>query len=280
MAASPGLFRGSGLRSDSAVGRLGCGREHWLLPSALAVCAAAPRLRHRAHAHGGDIFLLERVPLGASLARFICRAGVELVFVSQELHQRFSALCGDAPETWGARSCVEPAPIDASVFRRADPAQRQAARERLRIQRAMVMAAGRLVPIKGFDLLVLALGRLPEAIRPRLAIAGTGPEADRLRRLAHRCGVDLCLLGNVSHADLAVWMTAADLFVHPCRSLPDGRHEGAPVVIREALALGTQVIASALGGIPDLAGIPGLILLPESHILTLAHTIESVLAQI
>jgi teichuronic acid biosynthesis glycosyltransferase TuaC len=253
--------------------------SHWLLPSTLAVCAAAPRLRHRAHAHGGDVFLLERVPLGASLARFICRAGVDLVFVSQELHRRFTALCGAAPETWGARTCIEPAPIDTAIFKPTVPSDRQAARERLGIRGELVVAAGRLVPIKGFDLLVLALGSLPAAVRPRLVIAGSGPEAERLRRLARACDVDLHLPGNVGHADLATWMVAADAFVHPCRSLPDGRHEGAPLVVREALALGVPTIASALGGILDLAGHPGLILVEANHSLPLARGIGAALAR-
>lgn len=251
--------------------------SHWLVPSTLAVCAAAPGLRHRAHAHGGDVFLLERVPLGASLARFICRAGVDLVFVSQELRQRFSALCGAAPETWGARTCIEPAPVDTTVFRRVDSAERRAARERLGVHGAMVMAAGRLVPIKGFDVLVLALGRLPLPVRPRLVIAGTGPEVERLQRLARACAVGLHLLGDVSHSTLATWMLAADLFVHPCRSLPDGRREGAPLVVREALALGIPVIASALGGIPDLAGQPGLVLVQADRSAALASEIGDAL---
>ena len=254
--------------------------SHWLLPSTLAVCSAAPHLRHRAHAHGGDVFLLERIPLGASLARIICRAGIDLVFVSHELRRRFAVLCGAAPETWGARTLIEPAPIDASVFRRAGRAERQAARERLGLRGAMVMAAGRLVPIKGFDVLVLALARLPLPVRPRLVIAGTGPEASRLQRLAHACAVDLCLLGNVGHADLATWAMAADIFVHPCRSLPDGRHEGAPLVVREALALGVPVIASRLGGIPDLFGHPGLILVQANHSQSLAREIQATLLRV
>jgi glycosyltransferase involved in cell wall biosynthesis len=49
-------------------------------------------------------------------------------------------------------------------------------------------------------------------------------------------------------------MAAADIFVHPCRSLSSGRREGMPVVVREALAAGLPVIASAQGGLPELAG--------------------------
>lgn len=275
---------GFSARLTAEVARRAVGWErvesHWLLPSALAVCAAAPCLRHRAHAHGGDVFLLERIPLGASLARFMCRAGIDLVFVSQDLHRRFAALCGAAPETWGARTLIEPAPIDTSIFRRAGSAESQAARERLGLRGMTVMAAGRLVPIKGFDLLILALGRLPPSIRPRLVVAGMGPEADRLQRLARACAVELFLPGNVTQADLATWMMAAHVFVHPCRSLPEGRHEGAPLVVREALAIGVPVIASALGGIPDLAGHPGLILVQANHGPSLCRELATALVRL
>jgi len=254
--------------------------SHWLLPSTLAVCAVAPRLRHRAYAHGGDVFLLERLPWGASLAREICRTGVELRFVSRDLRERFCSLCGAAPETWGARASVEPAPVDASVFRPWSPRERQSARDRLGMSGLTVMAAGRLVPIKGFDILVLALARLPIGLRPRLVVAGDGPEASRLRRLARDAHVDLCLTGNLSHADLAERMAAADLFVHPSRSLMDGRHEGAPLVVREALALGIPVIATASGGVVDLAGRHGLILVETSAPEALAREIGSVLASL
>ena len=228
--------------------------SHWLVPSALVACAVAPHLRHRAHAHGGDVFLLARVPGGASLARLLCRSGAELVFASADLRDRFARLCGDTLESLGARTFVQPAPYDSSLFRPRPVAERHSLRSRLGLQGFTVLAAGRMVPIKGYDVLVNAMGHLPARERPTLVIAGTGPEEPRLRRLATACAVDLRWPGLVSAATLAEWMAAADLFVHPSRSLSNGRSEGAPVVVREALAAGLPVIASALGGLPELAG--------------------------
>ncbi len=228
--------------------------SHWLVPSAFVACAVAPHLHHRAHAHGGDVFLLARVPGGASLARLLCRSGAELVFASADLRDRFARLCGDAPEALGARTCVQPAPCDSSLFRLRPVVERHGLRSRLGLERFTVLAAGRLVPIKGYDVLVHAVGHLPARERPTLVIAGSGPEEPRLRRLAAACAVDLRLPGLVSAATLAEWMAATDLFVHPCRSLSNGRSEGAPVVVREALAAGLPVIASALGGLLELAG--------------------------
>jgi len=228
--------------------------SHWLVPSALVACAVAPRLPHRAHAHGGDVFLLARLPGGASLARQLCRSGAELVFASADLRDRFARLCGDTAESLGARTCVQPAPFDSSLFRPRSVAERRGLRSRLGFHEFTVLAAGRLVPIKGYDVLVRSVGHLPLRERPTLVIAGAGPEESRLRSLAAACAVDLRLPGLVSAASLAEWMAAADLFVHPCRSLPSGRSEGAPVVVREALAAGLPVIASAQGGLPELAG--------------------------
>ena len=229
---------------------------HWLVPSALVACAVVPHLCHRAHAHGGDVFLLARLPGGASLARFLCRDGVELVFASADLRDRFAHLCGDTPEALGARTCVQPAPYDSLLFRPRNVGERHSLRRRLKLEGFTVLAAGRLVPVKGYDVLVHALGHLPPRARPTLAIAGAGPEEPRLGRLAAACAVDLRLPGPVSPAILAEWMGAADLFVHPCRSLSNGRSEGAPVVVREALAAGLSVVASAVGGLPELAGPP------------------------
>jgi glycosyltransferase involved in cell wall biosynthesis len=228
--------------------------SHWLVPSALVACAVAPHLYHRAHAHGGDVFLLTRLPGGASLARWLSRSRVELVFASADLRDRFARLCGDTPEALGARTCVQPAPYDSLLFRPRPAGEYHSLRRRLGLEGFTVLAAGRLVPVKGFDVLVRAVGHLPPRARPTLVIAGAGPEEPRLRRLASACMVDLRLPGLVSPATLAEWMAGADLFVHPCRRLANGRSEGAPVVVREALAAGLSVVASAVGGLPELAG--------------------------
>ena len=249
--------------------------SHWLVPSALVACSVAPHLPHRAHAHGGDVFLLARLPGGASLARFLCRSGVELVFASADLRDRFARLCGDTAEALGARACVQPAPFDSSLFRPRPSAERHRLRQSLGLARFTVLAAGRLVPIKGFDVLVLAMGRLPARVRPSLVIAGKGPEEPRLRRLAAACAVDLRLPGLVSPTTLAEWMAAADLFVHPCRSLPNGRSEGAPVVVREALAAGLSVVASTVGGLSDLAGHARVTLVAPEDLSALAAAIAS-----
>lgn len=234
--------------------------SHWLVPCGLLACTALPRLPHRAHVHGGDLFLLARLPWGDSLGRVLCRHRPTLVFASTSLRDRFSALLGRAPEALGAHCLVQAAPFDTSVFHRRSDEERRCLRVALGLHCPTVLAAGRLVPIKGFDVLVAAVGRIPLLARPSLVIAGEGPERSRLGNLAHKAGVRLELTGLLGQLALAERMAAADLFVHPCRTLDNGRSEGMPLVVREALACGLPVVASASGGLGELRGAQGLTL--------------------
>jgi glycosyltransferase involved in cell wall biosynthesis len=130
-----------------------------------------------------------------------------------------------------------------------------------------------LVPIKGYDVLLAALAGIPPASRPDLVLAGEGPEKNRLARQASEAGIRLQLPGLLAQSALADLMTAADLFVHPCRTLPGGRCEGMPLAVREALACGIPVVASASGGLRDLQGAPGLSLVNPDDAKALAGSI-------
>ena len=251
--------------------------SHWLLPCGLLACAALPGLPHRAHVHGGDLFLLARLPWGDSMARVLCRSRPKLVFASTSLRDGFSALAGTSPETLGAECRIEPAPFDAAVFHRRSDEERSRLQLSLGLTPPTLLAAGRLVPIKGFDALVTALGQIPLTSRPVLVIAGEGPERARLAKLAREAGVRMQLVGLLGQRALAERMAAADLFVHPCRTLANGRSEGMPLVVREALVCGLPVIASASGGLGELRGEKRLTLVDPDEKGALVHAIVQTL---
>jgi glycosyltransferase involved in cell wall biosynthesis len=254
--------------------------SHWLVPCGLLASALLADLPHRAHVHGGDLYLLCRLPCGDSLARSICRSRPLLVFASASLHERFVALIGVKPESLGARCQIDAAPFDASLFFRRSDDERAEARRALQRRRATLLAAGRLVPIKGFDVLLDALGCLPAKTRPDLVLAGEGPEKERLHQQALRLGIHVRLPGQLGQETLAQWMAAADLFVHPCRTLPSGRSEGMPLVVREALACGLPVVAAKSGGLGELQGTSGLALVAPDNAKALAEAIERALREI
>jgi glycosyltransferase involved in cell wall biosynthesis len=247
--------------------------SHWLVPSALAVACVAPGRPHRGFAHGSDVALLERLPLGDALARALVRGGVRPSFVSVALRARFARLCGVPAETVGA---VAPAAVDAGVFAPRSPAARAALRRSLGITGTTVLGVGRLVPIKGFDLLVRAVGRLPPSRRPAVVILGEGPCRAALQQAAARRRVALRLPGAVPRAEVADWMAAADLLVHPSRPLAGGRVEGMPVAPREALAIGLPVVAARSGGLAELAHAAGLTLVAPDDAAALAAALAAV----
>jgi phosphatidylinositol alpha-1,6-mannosyltransferase len=240
----PAAARFSAALAAAARARAACWdavESHWLVPSALAASAAAPRHPRRAFAHSGDVALLERIPLGRTIARRLAGDGTELRFVSADLQARFSRLAGRA--TVGV---VEALVVPPSLFApRAGPDA--ALRRRLGLEAPTVLAVGRLVPIKGHAALLhaCARARARAARRPEVVILGDGPERARLARLAAALEVPLRLAGAVPRAEVADWLRAADLFAHPSIRLPSGRTEGAPIAAREAQAVGIPVVATS-----------------------------------
>ncbi len=252
--------------------------SHWIVPCGLVVAMALPGLPHRSHVHGGDLFLLRRLPWAGSLARVFCESRPELVFASAHLHREFESLLGGSPQSFGARCKVEAAPFDRALFHPRSKDERARLRRELGLVRTTALAAGRLVRIKGYDVLIAALACMAASRRPELLIAGDGPERPALARQARLAGVDVRFLGNTGQGALAELMAAADLLVHPCRSMADGRSEGMPLVVREALACELPVVASDSGGLRELGGDVRLRLVSPDDPAALARAIESALA--
>jgi glycosyltransferase involved in cell wall biosynthesis len=239
--------------------------SHWLVPCALSVVALGFGGPHRAFAHSGDVARLEAMPGGACLAARLVAAGATLIFASANLRVRFAQLveraAGPAVAAQVRAAAVEPAssPLCLAPPVRQGRAERQWQRTARGLGGPVILGVGRLVPIKGYDRLVRSTARLGADVaavagRPTLVILGEGPERARLEAMAARRGIDLLLPGQVAPAVVADWLALAEVFVHPCRQLPDGRTEGLPVALREALLAGLPVLATSSGGIDELAG--------------------------
>ncbi|QTN26753.1 glycosyltransferase family 4 protein [Rhodoferax sp. AJA081-3] len=102
----------------------------------------------------------------------------------------------------------------------------------------LVLAVGRLVPAKGFDLLIAAFAEIASDFPAKLVILGDGPERPSLQALIehHRLGDRVCLYGFTDNP--YAWMRQADLFV--LSSL----HEGLPGALIEAMACGCKVVST------------------------------------
>jgi glycosyltransferase involved in cell wall biosynthesis len=132
-----------------------------------------------------------------------------------------------------------------------------------------VLAVGRLVPKKGFDVLVEACRILREGKTPfEAAIVGESGEHEaevRSRIAAFGLEDTIKVPGPMSQELLYDEYRRADVFCMPCRVLENGDRDGIPNVLLEAIACGVPVITTSISGIPELIrdGVNGLLVPPD-----------------
>jgi len=109
-----------------------------------------------------------------------------------------------------------------------------------------LLFVGSLLPTKNVTSLVSALSSFKGNFK--LVIVGEGPEREKIERLAARYGLKekIILLGQKPHQETLSLMASCDALVLPSKS------EQFPIVVLEALALGKPVIATKVGGIPEI----------------------------
>ncbi|MBN2525516.1 MAG: glycosyltransferase family 4 protein [Deltaproteobacteria bacterium] len=219
--------------------------SHWLLPSALI----APRIPgstipHLAIAHSGDIHLLRRLPAKSLIAATVAKRCRHINFVSRQLRSEFiHCLPGHLQTHTQNKTSVAPM----GVLPNTCVLTRHAAREKLNWRRFTVLYMGRLSPIKGVAYLIAGM----EHCEGQLVIAGGGELRPVLEQQAKQLNIDVQFMGSVSRETRDLLFTAADALVVPSIQLPNGRHEGAPTVILEAMQAKLPVIATHTGGIPE-----------------------------
>lgn len=102
----------------------------------------------------------------------------------------------------------------------------------------LVLAAGRLIHAKGFDVLITAFAQMQQKLPARLMVLGEGPELPKLQALIDSLGLQgsVCLFGFTDNP--YAWMRRSKVFVL------SSRHEGLPGALIEAMACGCRVVAT------------------------------------
>jgi glycosyltransferase involved in cell wall biosynthesis len=212
---------------------------HYAYPdaAAAAILARQAKLPLVVTCHGSDLNVLTRHPTRrAIIARELNNADA-VVTVSPDLADKAAAL-GVAP----ARIHIIANGVDIQRF---TPGDKTEARRRLGLHEEgpLLLAVGRLEPVKGYDRLLKAISSMSNV---RLILAGQGSLGNALQQQTRELRIvdRVRFAGPVPHDNLAVYFQAADCLVISSHS------EGWPTVIHEALACGTPVVAPAVGGIP------------------------------
>lgn len=201
---------------------------HWVVPSAWPSALGHGPLT--VVAHGSDVRLLAAFPRAVSrriLGQLIAK-GATFRCVSEALRRDLIELCPElAPRAQVApcRVSLEGAPT------------RERSRRALGIRERLIVFVGRVIPGKRLDVGLRAAELLPNV---SVVVVGDGPSlaALELRHPAVR------FVGKLNHTETLGWIAAADLLISTSLD------EGAPTAVREAIALGVDVVACPSG---DLA---------------------------
>ncbi|MGH7519972.1 MAG: glycosyltransferase [Gemmatimonadales bacterium] len=139
-----------------------------------------------------------------------------------------------------------------------------------------ILAVGRLAKHKGFDYLVRAAHQLAgRGVDVVVEFVGEGEEQRNLAALAQQLGIAerVRFRGWLPFPEVRTAMSEATVLVHPS----DGLGDGLPNVVREAMAVGTPVIASDVAGIPDALQDGCGVLVPPKNVDALANAIGGLL---
>ncbi len=224
---------------------------HWFIPSAAALALTLPRsVPMVAIAHSGDVYTLRRLGLTSAMAALLWSRRAHSVFVSQSLREVFCTRIhpGALANSIRRRSTVSPMGIDVARFREL--------RHRVSDGPYTVLFLGRLVAVKGVDYLLAAIARLPQDCpEVRVVVAGDGPLRAQLEYRAAGLQTprrQIVFTGAVTTQERDRLLSQADVLVAPSVTVEGGRREGAPMVVREAMAAGVPVVASRVGGLGEL----------------------------
>lgn len=225
------------------------GADHVVLDPAVPLGAVGPHLElaYSVVLHGAEVTVPGRLPVSRQLLSRVLRGATAVIAAGGYPAAEAERAAGRAlPVT------VVPPGVDVGRFVPPDAEARLASRERFGFtpEDRVVLGVSRLVPRKGFDVLIRASANLaPRVAGLRVVIASGGRDEQRLRRLATECAAPVTFLGRVGHDELPDLYGASDVFAMLCRNRWGGlEQEGFGIVFVEAAACGVPQIAGRSGG--------------------------------
>lgn len=232
--------------------------SYWLYPEGFASIMVGSRLKVPVivGSRGSDLL---RIP--GAVTRYFTRETLRradyVLTVSKDLHRQAIELGADPSRL---RSILNG--CDVQIFR---PADKNAARESLGLDAdgKVIVFVGRLDWRKGLRELLAASVVLKKTFPSlRVAIVGFGPISDEITQLAHKLGLEenIILPGGKDPKSVANWIAAADACCLPSYS------EGCPNFVLEALACGRPIVATTVGGTPEIVdGECGILVPPRDE---------------
>ncbi|MHB8624061.1 MAG: glycosyltransferase family 4 protein [Sulfuricaulis sp.] len=252
---------------------------HCAYPDGVGVALAARvlGLPYVITAHGSDINVYARRYGLRRQIRWAMRGAKGIIAVSHDLEGKIHRLLrSDVPNV----EHIPCAGYDPGHF---FPRESRMIRNQLGIttQGRLAVFVGKLVPIKGVNILIAAWARLHDSgavtESDQLVIIGEGKCREALEGQVSDAGLidRVRFIGSIPHHEVSRWIAAADTL---CLS---SHNEGTPNVIVEAMACGVPVVATGVGGVPEIVieGVNGRLVKPGDPA-EFAQAIQRVLTQV
>ena len=228
--------------------------------------------------HGAEVTVPGRLPLAGSVLRRVLR-GAQVVIAAGGYPATEARRCAgsDLP------TIIIPPGVDTRRFVPVAESDRSDVRRHLGFDpdAPLILGMSRLVPRKGFDVLIDASAELAKRWPTlQVAIAGSGRDRARLERRAKHRGAPVRFLGRVDDSDLVPLLGAADVFAMLCRNRWAGlEQEGFGIVFLEAAACGVPVVAGLSGGSAEAVvdGQTGVVVAQPRNVASVVTAIEGLL---
>ena len=237
--------------------------SHWIIPSGFigGIARKIFKIPHITTAHAGDVFTIRKFKILGIIGSFILKNSDEITANSEYTKNVIIAI----ENKLKCNVEIIPMGVDISRF---NPDKASDLKNVFDAE-YLILSVGRLVDKKGIKYLIMAMvDVIKEFPHAKLIIGGSGPEKDKLEKLSEDIGVkdNVIFMGYIENSDLPKYYASSDIFVLPSIETKGGDTEGLGVVLLEAMACGTPVIGSNIGGITDIIkdGETGFLAQPEN----------------
>jgi len=225
--------------------------SHWIVPSGLigAICRKLFRMKHITTAHAGDVFTIKNSKYFKKFGSFVLRNSDKITANSNYTKNAILSI------EHKIRNNVEIIPMGVDIIRFNPKWKNSLNLKEIYKTKYLILSVGRLVEKKGIKYLIMAMKYIIEEFSDcKLLIGGSGPEKDNLEKLISELGLSdkVFLTGYIKNSELPSYYASSDVFVLPSTITKEGDTEGLGIVLLEAIACGTPVIGSDVGGIRDI----------------------------
>lgn len=218
---------------------------HWIIPAGASVRGLARRAPLVVTTLGGDLYAL-RGALPTRLKRRVVAAARVVTVMNADMAAQARALGATDVRVMPMGARFGAVGAAAAASQSAEAVATEVPGPSSGTAPLRLLAVGRLVEKKGFDVLLAALRGIPDAA---LTVVGDGPSRAELEAAA--AGLPVTFAGQLGRAELDTALLAADVAVFPSRRAASGDQDGLPVALLEAMGAGLAVVVSDLPGLNE-----------------------------